>query len=144
MNPQDVTLFFDGFAERFAAERAALIATGFLRGSKALDGVTEIDLLAATAFWRAFADGVAQRGKAQLGDKTVLDVLDLIATALENAAGQPLPEALRRADLQHRLGAVDPVHEALRLAPVAPGPVQAADAEFAFPVVHVSTSMSER
>ena len=98
MNPQDVTLFFDGFAERFSAERAALIATGFLRGSKALDGVTEIDLLAATAFWRAFADGVAQRGKAQLGDKTVLDVLDLIATALENAAGQPLPEALRRAE----------------------------------------------
>ena len=42
---------------------------------------------------------MAQRGKAQLGDKTVLDVLDLIATALENAAGQPLPEALRRAGL---------------------------------------------
>lgn len=73
-----------------------LTATGFLRGSKALENETAIDTKACAAFWRAFADGVAERGKAKLGDKTLLDVLDPIARSLEQSAqaGAALAPAL--------------------------------------------------
>nr|WP_321442993.1 dihydroxyacetone kinase subunit L [uncultured Cohaesibacter sp.] len=72
-----------------------LMATGFLRGGKALGDAQMLDVAGLAAFWRAYADGVAQRGKAQLGDKTVLDVLDPIATAFEEqaAAGAELEGA---------------------------------------------------
>ena len=153
----DVAALFAGFAERFAAEREALIAldgkvgdsdlgitmskgfaaaheaaaaledpvpglqmkmagaalakaapstmgtlmaTGFLRGSKALDGVSDVDTAALAAFWRAFADGVAQRGKARVGDKTVLDVLEPVAVACQEqaSAGAGYVETLRAAE----------------------------------------------
>lgn len=72
-----------------------LMATGFLRGGKALADAEALDVAGLAAFWRAYADGVAMRGKAQLGDKTVLDVLDPIAGAYEAqaAAGAELEAA---------------------------------------------------
>lgn len=76
-----------------------LTATGFLRASKALESAGSIGTSEAAAFWRAFRDGVAERGKAKVGDKTLLDVLDPIATTLETqaAAGAPLSVALSAA-----------------------------------------------
>jgi dihydroxyacetone kinase-like protein len=73
-----------------------LTATGFLRGSKAVEGAETLGTREIAAFWRAFRDGVAERGKAKVGDKTLLDVLDPIATALEAAttAGAPLTTGL--------------------------------------------------
>lgn len=65
-----------------------LMATGFLRGSKALDGAAALDVAGLAAFWDAYANGVAMRGKAALGDKTVLDVLDPIARCCEAEAGK--------------------------------------------------------
>ncbi|MFH5773204.1 dihydroxyacetone kinase subunit L [Paracoccus sp. NGMCC 1.201697] len=67
-----------------------LMATGFLRGSKAVEGAGTLDLTELAGFWRAFADGVAQRGKARPGDKTVLDVLEPVAASLEASARQGL------------------------------------------------------
>lgn len=76
-----------------------LTATGFLRGAKALEGAEAIGTAEAAAFWRAFATGIAERGKAKLGDKTILDVLDPVAGALEQAAasGLALAPALKQA-----------------------------------------------
>lgn len=76
-----------------------LTATGFLRASKATEGADVLRTGEAAGFWRAFRDGVAERGKAKLGDKTLLDVLDPIAVALETAAGsgEPLAKALAAA-----------------------------------------------
>ncbi|MBB4124660.1 dihydroxyacetone kinase family protein [Martelella radicis] len=76
-----------------------LMATGFLRASKALDGVTAIGTPEMAAFWRAYSDGVAQRGKAKVGDKTVVDVLEPIAASLETSAEKqiPLPDAMAEA-----------------------------------------------
>lgn len=76
-----------------------LTATGFLRGAKALEGAEAIGTPEAAAFWRAFATGIAERGKAKLGDKTILDVLDPVAGALEQAAasGLALAPALKAA-----------------------------------------------
>lgn len=65
-----------------------LTATGFMRGGKAVDDADEIGTAEMAAFWRAYADGIAERGKAKLGDKTVLDVLEPIAQSLEQSAGQ--------------------------------------------------------
>ncbi len=76
-----------------------LTATGFLRASKACDGVNELGTVEIAAFWRAYRDGIAERGKAKLGDKTLLDVLDPIAVTLEAqaAAGASLTDALAAA-----------------------------------------------
>jgi dihydroxyacetone kinase-like protein len=71
-----------------------LTATGFMRGGKALETAETIGTAEMAAFWRAYRDGVQERGRAKVGDKTVLDVLDPIAVSLEAAAGKPLTEAL--------------------------------------------------
>ncbi|KQY16415.1 Dak phosphatase [Rhizobium sp. Root73] len=73
-----------------------LTATGFLRASKVVEGKETLNTADMAAFWRAYRDGVAERGKAKVGDKTLLDVLDPIATTLEAqaAAGAPLSAAL--------------------------------------------------
>ncbi|MDB5553647.1 MAG: Dak phosphatase [Rhizobium sp.] len=73
-----------------------LTATGFLRASKATEGKVDLTTTDVAAFWRAYRDGVAERGKAKLGDKTVLDVLDPIAATLEAqaASGAALSDAL--------------------------------------------------
>ena len=76
-----------------------LTATGFLRASKACEGVNEIGTNEVAAFWRAYRDGIAERGKAKVGDKTLLDVLDPIAVTLEAqaASGASLKDALAAA-----------------------------------------------
>ena len=73
-----------------------LTATGFLRASKACDGINALGTEEMAAFWRAYRDGIAERGKAKVGDKTLLDVLDPIAVTLEvqAAAGASLDVAL--------------------------------------------------
>ncbi|MDB5612456.1 MAG: hypothetical protein JWQ22_109 [Devosia sp.] len=77
-----------------------LTATGFLRASKAVDGKNKLDANDIALFWRAFSDGIAERGKAKLGDKTILDVLDPVAASLEESvnAGKTLPAAMHAAE----------------------------------------------
>ncbi len=76
-----------------------LTATGFLRASKVAEGKEALDATGVAAFWRAYRDGIAERGKAKVGDKTLLDVLDPIAVTLEAqaAAGASLSDALSAA-----------------------------------------------
>jgi dihydroxyacetone kinase-like protein len=63
-----------------------LMGTGFMRGGKAVREKTELSLADMAVFWRAFVDGLMERGKAKPGDKTILDSLDPAAAALEKAA----------------------------------------------------------
>jgi len=76
-----------------------LTATGFLRASKVTEGKDALSTADFAAFWRAYRDGVVERGKAKLGDKTLLDVLDPVAATLEAqaASGATLPDALAAA-----------------------------------------------
>lgn len=76
-----------------------LTATGFLRASKAVDGNDSLSTADVAAFWQAYRDGVAERGKAKVGDKTVLDVLDPAARTLQEQAdsGAALPAAMAAA-----------------------------------------------
>jgi dihydroxyacetone kinase-like protein len=50
-----------------------LYATAFLRGAAQLQGKSVISKLDMVEFWTAAVKGIQERGKAQLGDKTMLD-----------------------------------------------------------------------
>lgn len=101
VDPLGRTIQLAGMAIAKAAPSTmgTLMATGFMRGGKALEAVSEIGTEQMAAFWTAFKNGVVERGKAQPGDKTVLDVLVPICTALDEAVvdGAPLSSALDRA-----------------------------------------------
>lgn len=53
-----------------------LMSSGIMGAGKALKGKTELEPADLITFYRAFADGLAKRGKTQLGDRTILDALD--------------------------------------------------------------------
>lgn len=89
-DPIAKTLQLAGMAVAKAAPSTmgTLVATGLMRGGKALDGAQAWGTAEMSAFWSAFFKGVAERGKAQLGDKTLLDVLSPIALSLESSSSQ--------------------------------------------------------
>lgn len=74
-----------------------LFGTLFLRFGVSAGAVTELDGAALAAALKAGIDGVVARGKAELGDKTMVDVLLPAYAALESAiaAGTPLAAALQ-------------------------------------------------
>jgi dihydroxyacetone kinase-like protein len=76
-----------------------LVATGLMRGGKALEGVEAAGTPELRRFWDAFLKGILERGKAQPGEKTVVDALVPVVAALERAEaeGTPLPAALQAA-----------------------------------------------
>ncbi len=100
-DPIGKTLQLAGMAMAKAAPSTmgTLTATGFMRGGKAIGECTSLSTGEFAMFWRAYHDGVVERGKAKPGDKTLVDVLGPIVAALETAtsAGMALPEALQRA-----------------------------------------------
>ncbi|BCL34461.1 dihydroxyacetone kinase subunit DhaL [Nostoc sp. MS1] len=76
-----------------------LYGTWFLRASTAVAGkqeLTEQDIL---GLFQAGLEGVLQRGKAQLGDKTMIDVLSPALEKFGKAVdeGKNIPEALQQA-----------------------------------------------
>jgi len=75
-----------------------LLGTAYLKGSAALGDSTELDAEALVAFLTAARDGVVLRGKAEVGDKTMIDAwtpaVDAAARAASEGAG---PEAVLRA-----------------------------------------------
>ncbi|MCL1811991.1 MAG: dihydroxyacetone kinase subunit L [Treponema sp.] len=65
-----------------------LMGTGFMRGGKAVKEKTELGIEEMAQFWRAFVEGMEERGKAKPGDKTIIDSLDPAASVLEKAAAE--------------------------------------------------------
>ncbi|KOF56022.1 MULTISPECIES: dihydroxyacetone kinase subunit DhaL [Clostridium] len=63
-----------------------LISICFLKAAKEAKGKAEVDLLTASKMGRAAVNGVMERGKAKVGQKTMLDALDPAVRALEKAA----------------------------------------------------------
>jgi phosphoenolpyruvate---glycerone phosphotransferase subunit DhaL len=72
-----------------------LYGTLFLQMGTALSGQEEVDLAGWTAAWRKGLEGVQARGKAEPGDKTMVDALIPAIEALEGASD--LGEGLRAA-----------------------------------------------
>jgi dihydroxyacetone kinase-like protein len=52
-----------------------LMASGLMQAGKVLKGKEELDAQGEAAFFEAYFDGVQQRGKAKVGEKTFLDGL---------------------------------------------------------------------
>jgi dihydroxyacetone kinase-like protein len=75
-----------------------LVATGFMSGGKSVMGKAALAGAEMAAFFEAFSAAVMQRGKAQPGEKTIVDVLLPASQALAAAvsSGVDLPEAFRR------------------------------------------------
>lgn len=76
-----------------------LYGTMFLRASTAVAGKSELTDEDMVALLQAAVDGVVQRGKANLGDKTMLDALSPASDALRQAVvnGASTQEALQQA-----------------------------------------------
>jgi len=60
-----------------------LVATGFMKGGKAVLGKEKLNTEGLFLFFKAFTEGIMDRGKAKIGDKTLLDVLYPMVNALE-------------------------------------------------------------
>ncbi len=65
-----------------------LFSTALMRAGKAMRGKTELDVNDLAQMFQAADEGVAERGKASLGDKTVRDALTPAAEAFVAAIGQ--------------------------------------------------------
>ncbi|KQM40709.1 dihydroxyacetone kinase DhaL subunit [Microbacterium testaceum StLB037] len=74
-----------------------LYGTLFLRMGPALGTETEVDAATLGAALRAGVEGVVARGKAELGDKTMIDALSPALDAWDAAAAEGLAEAARAA-----------------------------------------------
>jgi len=75
------------FANANPSTLAALVAGGLLAGSREWDGKSDITVADAAAFTKAGGESIAARGKAQLGDKTILDAIVPAADALAANTG---------------------------------------------------------
>jgi dihydroxyacetone kinase-like protein len=71
-----------------------IMATGFMRGGKAVAGKTELTSADLALFFQAFLDGVMERGKAKPGEKTVVDAILPAAEAAKAAVDKSLPDAM--------------------------------------------------
>ena len=79
------------FMNANASTMGTLMGTAWLRAGKIAAGKTSVTLSDAVAMCRAAAEGIQRRGKAQLGDKTILDAIfpasDALANAVQDAKG---------------------------------------------------------
>ncbi|WP_423924015.1 dihydroxyacetone kinase subunit DhaL [Frigoribacterium sp. 2-23] len=75
-----------------------LLGTAYLKGAQAIAGQDELDAAAVVAFLAAARDGVVLRGKAESGDKTMIDAwTPAVDAATEAASSGASPVAVLRA-----------------------------------------------
>ena len=98
----DVGLAFMECAKAFqrvsSSSYGTLVATAFLSAAKATRGRDRVPAAEIPAIVRGALEAMMARGKGSLGDKTVLDSLDAVVTALEAVSGRDmLPTAIAAA-----------------------------------------------
>ena len=88
-----------GFAIAKAAPSTmgTLMATGFIAAGKALAGNSFLDSKGMALMMRSIAESVKERGKANEGDKTILDILFPVARAMEKFEGGDLTALMKEA-----------------------------------------------
>jgi dihydroxyacetone kinase-like protein len=89
--PEDVGMAFLDCAKAFqkvsSSSYGTLTATAFMAAAKACKGHTEVEWAEVPELVTAARDAMMARGKAALGDKTVLDALDAIGMATAGMSG---------------------------------------------------------
>ena len=87
-SPEEVLRVAGGaFANANPSTMAALVGGALLAGAKVVIDLDDVGPSEFVRFARAAAESVATRGKAQLGDKTMLDAIVPSVDALERADG---------------------------------------------------------
>lgn len=86
-----------------------LYGTLFMQMGTATAGKMELTLADWTAALEAGVNGVIMRGKANPGDKTMVDALTPALNALKAASNSPLPEALRLSAQAAEQGKLDTI-----------------------------------
>jgi len=86
-----------------------LVATGFMRGGKAIANEQYIDVRGLAVFFEAFNQGIMERGKTQPGNKTIVDSIHPAAEALKKASsdGVEIRGAMRAASEAAEKGLAD-------------------------------------
>lgn len=95
-----------GLVSSVGGASGPLYGTFFLRFGAAGGDAEELDLAGFAKAFRAGVEGVVARGKAQAGDKTMLDALFPAADALD--AGSDLDSALKKAKRPRKPAATPP------------------------------------
>lgn len=96
------------FTKSSGSSYGTLMATGLMTAAKTLKGQTEFDAAEISNLVAAARDKMQERGKAELGGKTVLDSLDAVAHA---TAGLDAPDALADAAAQAVDQALDDIRD---------------------------------
>ncbi len=65
-----------------------LIATGFMKGGKAIEQSAEVGIEELAVFFETFVRSIMERGRSAPGNKTIIDTLYPAAMALRSAADQ--------------------------------------------------------
>jgi dihydroxyacetone kinase-like protein len=86
-------------AETVPSTLGTLMATGFMRAGKTIQGKTEVDLADSVLMASVFVEGIIERGKAKPGEKTIIDSLYPAFQALKLASeeGRDLKEGFKKA-----------------------------------------------
>lgn len=84
-----------------------LLAVGFVQAARTVGPREALDRDALAEVLSAVVQGLSQRGGAALGDKTMLDSLAAITSALQVCDADARPRALREAALQATAAALD-------------------------------------
>lgn len=74
------------FTKSSGSSYGTLMATGLMSAAKTLKGQSSIEVDQVSALIAGARDKMQERGKAELGGKTVLDALDYVAKATDGAA----------------------------------------------------------
>ncbi|MEB8127143.1 dihydroxyacetone kinase subunit L [Staphylococcus succinus] len=76
------------FLDAVGSSVGPLYASGFLKAAVAVKNKTQLDDTALYDFWIAFSKGIKDRGKAEIGDKTMVDTLEPFYKSLEDSQSQ--------------------------------------------------------
>jgi phosphoenolpyruvate---glycerone phosphotransferase subunit DhaL len=95
-----------GIAKAAPSTMGTLVATGFMRGGKALGEASLLAPADLACFFEAFVKGIMERGKSAPGNKTIIDTLYPASEALRasSASSETLPIAMGRALVAARQG----------------------------------------
>ncbi|MFF5909173.1 dihydroxyacetone kinase subunit DhaL [Staphylococcus cohnii] len=94
------------FLDAVGSSVGPLYASGFLKSAVAVKNKTELDDTDLYQFWIAFSKGIKARGKAEIGDKTMIDTLEPFYLSLETSKYQSInfKEAFEIALLEAKKG----------------------------------------
>ncbi len=79
------------FLDAVGSSVGPLYASGYLKGAVAIKNQTELDDEGLYQFWIAFSKGIKDRGKAEIGDKTMIDTLEPFYKSLMESMDQDVP-----------------------------------------------------